>query len=119
MWQPVISIITGFLLPILVSGVGIAIVVFVIALARKGFKYLNKKWDLDISEKQMGIVDSVVEDAVRMAEELGRAGRMTSCEKENTALESIKEDLGDEVDVSDGWLRNKIKAAVSKIFHNS
>jgi len=84
-------------------------------LIKKGISLLQKKLDIEISDKEQSLIDSIVEMAVRAVEERTKTTPMDSDRKELLALEIAKQELGNKV--SDVSLRNKIKAKVSSIFH--
>lgn len=83
---------------------------------KKGCSLLAKKLDVDISEKEQGWIDAIIESAVRATEEHAKLDPLlTSEDKEDMAVNKAKAELGDKFDEQS--LRDKIKAKVNKIFH--
>ena len=115
MWTPIVNILIQVVLPVVVTGVGGILAYFLVALARKGIKYLAAKWDLDISEKEEKLIDGIIETAVRAAEESSKVSKIPSNEKEDMAVSIAKNELGNSV--TEQSLRSKIKARVSTLFH--
>ena len=115
MWTPIINILVCTIIPGILAGLSGIIIVLVIALARKGYKYLVKKWDLDISEREQYALDLAIDKAVRATEEQAKGQSISSVDKEELAIAKVKEQIGNKV--SDSGIRTSIKAAVNSIFH--
>jgi len=92
---------------------GIAIIFIV---AKKVCRLVAKKLEVELSENEWYLVDSIIENAIRATEEISKTNPLSSEEKEELALAKVRRDLKDK-DIPEESLRDKIKAKVSSIFH--
>lgn len=97
----------------LVIPFGVAVLFIV---AKKASRLLAKKLEVEISEQEWYLVDSIIENAIRATEEQNKDKKLSSEGKEELALEKAKRELNGKF-ISEESLRDRIKAKVSSIFH--
>jgi len=90
---------------------GVAVIFIV---AKKACRLVAKKLEVELSEQEWYLVDSIIENAVRATEMTNKDKTMTSEEKEDLALSKIKLDLIGK-DIPEESLRSKIKAKVNML----
>ena len=93
---------------------GVAVIFIV---AKKACRLVAKKLEVELSEQEWYLVDSIIENAVRATEMTNKDKTLSSEEKEDLALSKVKRELnGSGKDIPDASLRDRIKAKVSSIF---